>query len=84
LTTDFLIVLLSISALLFVISQIFNFVISVHLCKATDGKIDGALFESLFVLLAVVALWFFWSSITEDEWPDDPMNPNLIQGESYP
>lgn len=68
-------VLLSISGLLFVISQIFNFAISVHLCKATDGKIDGSLFESLFVLLSVATLWFFWSSITEDEWPDDPMNP---------
>ncbi|KAI5852207.1 chitin synthase III catalytic subunit [Tricharina praecox] len=64
-------VLLTISALLFIISQIFNFVISVHLCTATNGKIDGALFETLFVLLAVIALWFFWSSITEDEWPDD-------------
>lgn len=77
-------VLLSISALLFAISQIFNFVLSVHICSATSGKIDGALFETLFVLLAVVVLWFFWSSITEDEWPEDSMNPNLIQGEHYP
>jgi len=64
-------VLLSISALLFIIGQIFNFVISVHLCNATSGKIDGAMFETLFVLLAVITLWFFWSSITEDEWPED-------------
>lgn len=57
------------SGLLFVIGQIFAFVISVHLCQATDGKINGALFETLFTLLAVVVLWVFWSSITEDDWP---------------
>ncbi|CAZ84923.1 unnamed protein product [Tuber melanosporum] len=67
---------LGVSALFFVIGQIFNFIISVHLCDVSNGKIDGALFETLFTLLAVVTLWFFWSSITEDEWPDDdPMNP---------
>jgi len=76
-------VLLSVSALLFAIGQIFDFVISVHLCTATDGRIDGALFETLFTLLAVVALWFFWSSITEDEWPDDPMNPTLMSEPTY-
>jgi hypothetical protein len=66
-------VLLSISALCFIVSQIFTFVISVHICNATGGKIDGALFESAFLLMAAVALWFFWSSITEDEWPEDSM-----------
>ncbi|KAF8544513.1 chitin synthase III catalytic subunit [Trichophaea hybrida] len=76
-------VLLSISGLLFVIGQVFNFVASVHLCNATSGKIDGSLFETFFVLLSVVALWFFWSSITEDEWPDDPMNPTLISEQNY-
>lgn len=67
------------AALLFAIGQIFNFVISVHLCDATSGKIDGALFETAFTLCAVVMLWFFWSSITEDEWPDDPMNPMMSE-----
>ncbi|KAF8242271.1 hypothetical protein K440DRAFT_617709 [Wilcoxina mikolae CBS 423.85] len=76
-------VLLSISGLLFVIGQVFNFVVSVHLCNATAGKIDGSLFETFFVLLSVVTLWFFWSSITEDEWPDDPMNPTLISEQNY-
>ncbi|RPB00058.1 hypothetical protein L873DRAFT_1681706 [Choiromyces venosus 120613-1] len=68
------------AALFFAIGQIFNFVISVHICDASSGKIDGALFETLFTLLAVVAVWFFWSSITEDEWPDDdPMNPIMSE-----
>lgn len=60
---------LAAAALLFAIGQIFNYVVSVHICKGTDGKIDGALFETLFTLLSVVAVWVFWSSITEDDWP---------------
>lgn len=57
------------AALLFVIGQIFNYVISTHLCDATAGRINGALFETLFTLLAVSGIWAFWSSITEDDWP---------------
>jgi hypothetical protein len=57
------------AALLFAIGQIFNYVVSVHICKGTGGKIDGALFETLFTLLSVVMVWIFWSSITEDDWP---------------
>lgn len=55
--------------LLFAIGQIFQYVISTHLCQATSGKINGALFETFFTLLSVVALWGFWCSITEDDWP---------------
>ncbi|KAL7274338.1 hypothetical protein RUND412_002751, partial [Rhizina undulata] len=66
----------------FIVGQIFEFAVSVHLCKATNGAIDGSLFETLFTLVAVVALWFFWSSITEDEWPEDPLNPTVMT-ESY-
>ncbi|KAL0637610.1 hypothetical protein Q9L58_003334 [Maublancomyces gigas] len=73
------------AVLLFAIGQIFSFVISVHLCNATSGKIDGSLFETAFTLCAVVMLWFFWSSITEDGWPDDPMHPMMSEsGMSYP
>lgn len=57
------------AALFFAIGQIFNYVISVHICNGTNGKIDGAFFETLFTLLAVVTVWYFWSSITEDDWP---------------
>lgn len=55
--------------LLFAIGQIFQYVISVHICNGTSGKINGGLFETLFTLLAVVMIWVFWSSITEDDWP---------------
>ncbi|KAG9773966.1 hypothetical protein ABEF95_002739 [Exophiala dermatitidis] len=57
------------ATLLFAIGQIFEYVISVHICNPTHGKINGALFETLFTLLSVVALFVFWSSITEDDWP---------------
>lgn len=67
------------ATLLFAIGQIFQYVISVHICKATNGKINGALFETLFTLLSVVMLWVFWSSITEDDWP-----PPASAGRTYP
>ncbi|KAF2002530.1 hypothetical protein P154DRAFT_140990 [Amniculicola lignicola CBS 123094] len=57
------------AALLFAIGQVFQYVISVHICEGTDGKINGGLFETLFTLLAVAVIWLFWSSITEDDWP---------------
>ena len=57
------------AVLLFAIGQIFQYVISTHICNGANGKIDGSLFETLFTLLSVVAIWYFWSSITEDDWP---------------
>ena len=60
------------AAVLFAIGQVFQFTISRYICSGTSGSIDGALFETLFTLLAVVATWVFWSSITEDDWPTQP------------
>lgn len=60
---------LTAALLLFAIGQIFNYVVSRHICEGTSGAIDGALFQTLFTLLAVVMVWVFWSSITEDDWP---------------
>lgn len=67
--TDKPTVYLGAATLLFAISQIFQYVISVHLCNASNGAINGGLFETFFVLLAVIMIWVFWSSITEDDWP---------------
>ncbi|KAK5118604.1 hypothetical protein LTR85_008069 [Meristemomyces frigidus] len=60
------------AVILFAIGQIFQYVISVHICNGTNGKINGGLFETLFTLAAVVMIWVFWSSITEDDWPMAP------------
>lgn len=57
------------AALLFAIAQIFNYVISVHICRPTNGAINGTFFQTLFNLLSVIMVWVFWSSITEDDWP---------------
>lgn len=57
------------AALLFAIGQVFMYVISKHICDGTNGKINGTLFETFFTLLSVVAIFVFWSSITEDDWP---------------
>ena len=64
-----MLVYLTAAAFLFIVGQIFNFVISPHICNPTDGAINGALFQTFFTLLAVVTVWVFWSSITEDDWP---------------
>lgn len=57
------------AAILFAIGQIFQYVVSVHICVPTNGAINGNFFQELFNLLAVVMIWVFWSSITEDDWP---------------
>ncbi|KAL2755158.1 hypothetical protein ACRALDRAFT_1077241 [Sodiomyces alcalophilus JCM 7366] len=68
---------LTAALLLFAIGQIFNYVVSSHICKGTNGAIDGSLFQTLFTLLSVVMVWVFWSSITEDDWP-------MPVGSTYP
>ncbi|KAM5360317.1 hypothetical protein ACJZ2D_013834 [Fusarium nematophilum] len=60
---------LTAAGVLFAIGQVFNYAISRFICDGTDGKIDGALFQTLFTLLSVIMVWVFWSSITEDDWP---------------
>ena len=63
------------AAVTFVLGQIFNFIVSPYICNGTSGAIDGALFQTLFTLVSVVLVWLFWSSITEDDWPMDSVNP---------
>lgn len=57
------------AAILFAIGQIFQYVISVHICRPTGGAINGNFFQALFNMLSVIMIWVFWSSITEDDWP---------------
>lgn len=59
---------LTAAAVLFALGQVFNYVVSSHICSGTKGKIDGSMFQTLFTFLSVVAVWTFWSSITEDDW----------------
>lgn len=65
---------LILAVLFFAIGQIFTFVISVHICNGTSGKIDGSLFETFFTLLAVSMIYTLWDSITEDSWPTEELH----------
>jgi hypothetical protein len=60
---------LALAALLFAISQVFNYAVSKYICSGTNGAIDGAFFATLFTTAAVGMVWYFWSTITEDDWP---------------
>ncbi|CAI4218202.1 unnamed protein product [Parascedosporium putredinis] len=62
------------AAILFAGGQVINYVASPHICNGTNGKIDGAMFETLLTLLSVTLVWIFWSSITEDDW-HNPVGP---------
>lgn len=66
------------AVLAFALGQIFDFVISVHICLGTDGKIDGSLFETLFTLISVGLLWWFWISIVEGEYPESEAQGSQI------
>ncbi|KAK3989804.1 chitin synthase III catalytic subunit [Cladorrhinum sp. PSN332] len=63
------------AAVSFAAGQVFNFVVSPYICNGTSGAIDGSLFQTLFTVVSVVLVWFFWSSITEDDWPMPVQNP---------
>ncbi|KAI8868724.1 hypothetical protein GQ42DRAFT_162850 [Ramicandelaber brevisporus] len=58
------------SLVFFGLSQVFNFVISEKICKGTSGKVDGIMFSTLSGLIAMILLFMYWSSITEDDQPD--------------
>ncbi|KAK5997192.1 Chitin synthase export chaperone-like protein [Cladobotryum mycophilum] len=75
---------LAAAAVLFAVGQVFNYVVSKHICEGTNGKIDGALFETLFTLLSVVMVWAFWSSITEDDWPTPTHDSYSGPSQPYP
>ena len=66
------------AVLAFALGQIFDFVISVHICLGTGGKIDGSLFETLFTLISVGLLWWFWISIVEGEYPESEAQGSQI------
>lgn len=57
------------AALSFAIGQIFQYLVSVHICNGTNGHINGGFFQVLFNLFAVGFIWKCWSSIVEEDWP---------------
>jgi len=63
--------LLAFALVAFIIGQIFMFGFSVFICESTNGRLDGSFFETFFLIWAIILLWGFWSSITEDNWQED-------------
>jgi hypothetical protein len=58
------------AVLFFAGGQIIEFLASPYICRGTAYKIDGAFFQTLMSLVAVVFVFVFWRSITEDTWSE--------------
>ncbi|PHH49799.1 Chitin synthase export chaperone [Ceratocystis fimbriata CBS 114723] len=56
------------AAAFFALGQVFNYTISSKICNGTSGKIDGSMFETFFTMISVSLVWYFWTTITEDDW----------------
>ncbi|KAI5309522.1 hypothetical protein KEM55_003061 [Ascosphaera atra] len=56
------------ATIFFAIGQVFQYVVSDHLCNASHGKVNGALFETFFTMLALASIWFLWNELTEDQF----------------
>ncbi|PPR03972.1 hypothetical protein CVT24_008320 [Panaeolus cyanescens] len=61
----------TLSAVLFVLSQLAWFLLGRVICKGSNGKVDGSFIATIFETAAVGVLYLAWKSITEDSWDDD-------------
>ncbi|OAX39071.1 hypothetical protein K503DRAFT_865701 [Rhizopogon vinicolor AM-OR11-026] len=60
-----------IAAILFVLSQLDYFLLSKIICKASSMKVDGSFIATVLETASVVALYFAWRGITEEDWDND-------------
>ncbi|KAL5600986.1 hypothetical protein BROUX41_005817 [Berkeleyomyces rouxiae] len=60
------------AAIFFALGQIFTYTISSHICDGTSGKIDGSMFETFCTMVSVLLVWYFWTTITEEDWAPGP------------
>jgi len=63
---------------LFVLSQLAWFLLGRVICTGSNSKVDGSFVATLLETMSVVALWYGWKSITEDDWDNDPTLSNPI------
>jgi len=62
----------------FILGQIFEFAISRHICLGSGRTIDGALFQTLFSLAAMVLLYVQWTKIPfTPAAPKPPPQPTM-------
>jgi hypothetical protein len=51
----------------FIISQAILIVLSSYICHLTGHYVDGTFFSNLFILLSVMMVYKYWSSITKED-----------------
>lgn len=61
---------LTLTAVLFAGSQVLRIAVSNLICTAANNLIDGSFLSTFVSFLAIVVLFVYWSSITEDEWDE--------------
>lgn len=67
---DFSIGTLAVAAVLYIGSVVCDFIVHDPLCELTQGAIGGSSFAIALQGFALVAVFIYWNSITEDETRD--------------
>jgi hypothetical protein len=66
----------TLSAALFILSQLDYFLLNEIICRGSSQKIDGSFVATLLETGAVGVLFLAWKNITEEYWNDDPYYPS--------
>jgi len=66
----------TLSATLFVLSQLDYFLLSKIICRGSSHKVDGSFIATLLETAAVGVLFLAWKNITEESWNDEPYYPS--------
>lgn len=65
-----------IAAILFVLSQLDYFLLNKIICRGSSMKVDGSFIATILETACVVALYFAWRGITEEDWDNDLYYPS--------
>lgn len=65
-----------IAAILFVLSQLDYFLLSKIICRGSSSKVDGSFIATILETACVVALYFAWRGITEEDWDNELYYPS--------
>lgn len=60
--------LFSLAAILFILSQAAYYALNHRICTGTHAKVDGSFLATLLETATIVVLYGAWRSITEDSW----------------
>ncbi|KAG0697431.1 chitin synthase III catalytic subunit [Suillus ampliporus] len=65
-----------IAAILFILSQLDYFLLSKIICRGSSMKVDGSFIATILETACVIALYFAWRGITEEDWDNDLYYPS--------